>query len=158
MSVPAAKAGGQKTMCTLMKFFMLGSVCGGIAVSFVSGVLLHDTDLAFWQLCAGYVAFACITGGIYGIALRVMAFALRRVTQDDAWRGLATGAITTAAQYAVTTVLGNHDSDAVLLIAAPMFAAFVDACRARRKRPGLPVESPIIESASIEPRSPENTE
>ena len=158
MSVPAAKAGGQKTMCTLMKFFMLGSVCGGIAVSFVSGVLLRDTDSAFWQLCAGYVAYACVTGVIYGVALRVMAFALRRVTEDDAWRGLATGAIATAAQYAVTTALGNHESDLVLLLAAPLCAAAVDAYRARRKRPGLPVEPPMIESATIEPGSPENTE
>jgi len=141
-----------------MKFFMLGSVCGGIAVSFVSGVLLRDTDSAFWQLCAGYVAFACITGAIYGVALRVMAFALRRVTQEEAFRGLATGAITTAAQYAVATMLGNHDSDAVLLLAAPISAAAVDAYRARRKRAGLSVEPPMIESAAIEPRSPENTE
>ncbi len=40
-------------MWILMKFFMLGSVCGGIAVSFVSSVLLRETDSAFWQLCIG---------------------------------------------------------------------------------------------------------
>src|SRR5881398_2189778 len=107
-------------MWTLMKYFMLGSVCGGVAVSFVSAVLLHETDSAFWQLCIGYVALACLTGAIYGIALRIMAFALRRVTQDDAWRGLATGAITTAAQYAVTTVLGDHESDKAVLVLAPL--------------------------------------
>ena len=152
-------------MLILMKFFMLGSVCGGIAVSFVSAVLLHDTDAAFWQVCIGYVAFACVTALLYAAALRVMAFALRRVTQDDAWRGLATGAITTAAQYGVTTLIGNHDSDRAILLLAPLCAAGVDAMRARRRRPGfspadeeLAAVPPIVEPTAIESRSQENTE
>jgi hypothetical protein len=148
-----------------MKFFMLGSVCGGIAVSFVSAVLLHDADAAFWQLCIGYAGFACITGAIYGAALRVMAFALHRVTQDDAWRGLATGAITTAAQYAAITFIGNHESDRTILIVAPLCAAAVDAFRARRSRPGfgvtdeyLTAEPPVIKTAPIIPGTDKDTE
>ena len=148
-----------------MKFFMLGSMCGGVAVSFVSAVLLRDTDSAFWQLCIGYAAAACVSGLIYGAALRVMAFALRRVTQDDAWRGLAMGAITTAAQYAASTLIGNHDSDRTLLIVAPLCAAGIDAFRARRRSfvladsdLDLPVEPPVVEPPAVEPGPNEHAE
>jgi hypothetical protein len=139
-------------------------VCGGLAVSFVSTVLLRNTDYAFWQVCVGYTGFACVTGMIYGGALRVMAYALRRVPADDARRAFATGAITTAAQYALTTVLGNQ-SDRMILIAAPVCAAAFDALRARRARLGLarydadlPAVPAIIEPSAVEPRSPEHTE
>ena len=123
-----------------MKYFVWGSICGGAAVSFVSCFVLHDAGAAFWQLCLGYVVFACLSGAIYAGALKCMAFALRRVTQEDAWRGLASGAISTAAQYAVTSVSGNHESGLILLFLAPVCAAAVDAFRARRERPAL--ESP----------------
>ena len=146
-------------MWNLTKHFAFGYLLGGIAVSFVTSFILHSGDYAFWQLCAGYMVTACLSGVMFGGTAKVIGYP--QSSSVDGRVALIAGIACTFIEFAITTAVHSFEVGRVLLFALPVGAALVYSIRARRewRRRVLQLQSDpateaVVEQASALPGDP----
>jgi len=118
-------------MWNLTKHFSFGYLMGGIAVSFISCFIIRSGDYAFWQLCAGYMVTACLSGVMYGFTSKILGYPQASAT--DGRLALLSGTGCTVVEFLLTTATHSFEVGRVLLFALPVGAAVMYTLRARRE-------------------------
>jgi hypothetical protein len=118
-------------MWNLTKHFSFGYLMGGIAASFISCFLMRNSDFAFWQLCAGYMVTACLSGVMFGGASKILGYPQASAT--DGRLALIAGAGCTVVEFVLSTATHSIEVGRVLLFVLPVGAAVMYTLRARRE-------------------------